>query len=179
MKRLPFVIAIGSFAAWAVLAAGAPPRPNIVFILADDLGPKGLAGYGRREQPTPNLERLAAEGSRFTCGYVAQPICSPSRAAILTGKAPARLHLTTYLPGRPDCPSQKLLHPIIEQQLPLAEKTLAEGLHDAEYATACIGKWHLGAAGFLPTDQGFALYHPGKPVTKPSPPEGGRARDCL
>src|SRR6266700_3346853 len=73
-------------------------------------------------------------------------ICSPSHAAILTGKAPARLHLTTYLPGRPDCPSQKLLHPVIEQQLPLSEKTLAECLQDAGYATACIGKWHLGGA---------------------------------
>src|SRR5256886_3322930 len=174
MKRLPFVIAIGSFAAWAVLAAGAPPRPNIVFILADDLGPNDLACYGRRDNPPPNLDRLAAEGSRFTCAYVAQPICSPSRAAILTGKTPARLHLTTYLPGRPDCPSQKLLHPIIEQQLPLAERTIAECLHDAGYATACIGKWHLGGDGFLPTDQGFDLYYPGNAVTKPSATEGGK-----
>src|SRR2546430_236250 len=174
MKRLPFVIAIGSFAAWAVLAAGAPPRPNIVFILADDLGPNDLACYGRRDNPPPNLDRLAAEGSRFTCAYVAQPICSPSRAAILTGKPPARLHLTTYLPGRPDCPSQKLLHPIIEQQLPLAERTVAECLHDAGYATACIGKWHLGGGGFLPTDQGFDLYYPGNAVMKPSATEGGK-----
>src|SRR5919108_5675121 len=103
-----------------------PDRPNIVFILTDDLGANDLACYGRREHHTPNLDRLAAEGSRFTCAYVAQPICSPSRAAILTGKAPARLHLTTYLPGRPDCPSQPLLHPVIEQQLPLEAKTLAE-----------------------------------------------------
>ncbi|HKI71991.1 MAG TPA: sulfatase [Verrucomicrobiae bacterium] len=174
MKRLPFVSVIGSLAALTIIAAGARPRPNIVFILADDLGPNDLACYGRREHHTPNLDRLAAEGSRFTCAYVAQPICSPSRAAILTGKAPARLHLTTYLPGRPDCPSQKLLHPIIEQQLPLAERTLAECLRDAGYATACIGKWHLGGEGFLPTDQGFDLYHPGNAVTKPSATEGGK-----
>src|SRR6184192_2824292 len=174
MKRLPFVSVIGSLAALTIIAAGAPPRPNIVFILADDLGPNDLACCGRREHHTPNLDRLAAEGSRFTCAYVAQPICSPSRAAILTGKAPARLHLTTYLPGRPDCPSQKLLHPIIEQQLPLAERTLAEQLRDAGYATACIGKWHLGGDGFLPTDQGFDLYHPGNAVTKPSATEGGK-----
>src|SRR5436305_277461 len=148
MKRLPFVSVIGSLAALTIIAAGARPRPNIVFILADDLGPNDLACYGRREHHTPNLDRLAAEGSRFTCAYVAQPICSPSRAAILTGKAPARLHLTTYLPGRPDCPSQKLLHPIIEQQLPLAERTLAECLRDAGYATACIGKWHLAPRAF-------------------------------
>jgi arylsulfatase A len=151
-----------------------PSRPNIVFILADDLGPNDLACYGRREHHTPNLDRLAAKGARFTCAYVAQPICSPSRAAILTGKAPARLHLTTYLPGRPDCPSQKLLHPVIEQQLPLAEKSLAEYLHDAGYATACIGKWHLGGSGFLPNDQGFDLYHSGNAVTKPSSTEGGK-----
>jgi len=174
VTRQLFVIAIWLFAALTIFPAGAAPRPNIVFILADDLGPNDLACYGRREHHAPNLDRLAAEGSRFTCAYVAQPICSPSRAAILTGKAPARLHLTTYLPGRPDCSSQKLLHPIIEQQLPLAEKTLAECLHDAEYATACIGKWHLGAAGFLPTDQGFDLYHPGNAVTKPSATEGGK-----
>ena len=159
---------------WAADGANTPSRPNIVFILADDLGPNDLACYGRREHHTPNLDRLASEGSRFTCAYVAQPICSPSRAAILTGKAPARLHLTTYLPGRPDCPSQTLLHPVIEQQLPLAEKSLAECLHDAGYATACIGKWHLGGAGFLPNDQGFDLYHPGNAVTKPSSTEGGK-----
>ena len=92
---------------------------------------------------------------RFTSAYVAQPICSPTRAALMTGKAPARLHLTTFLPGRADAPSQKLLHPKIRQQLPLEEKTLAEQLKAAGYATACIGKWHLGGAGFGPSDQGF------------------------
>src|SRR5207244_1766640 len=66
------------------------------------------------------------------------------------------------------------LHPVIEQQLPLAEKTLAECLRDAGYATACIGKWHLGGPGFLPTDQGFDFYHPGNAVTKASPTEGGK-----
>ena len=174
MNKLRLVFAIWACSALTARAAATPPQPNIVFILADDLGPNDLACYGRREHHTPNLDRLAGEGSRFTCAYVAQPICSPSRAAILTGKAPARLHLTTYLPRRPDCPSQKLLHPVIEQQLPLSEKTLAECLQDAGYATACIGKWHLGGAGFLPTDQGFDFYHPGNAVTKPSSTEGGK-----
>ena len=105
MKKLFLVCASCAFTALTALAAVTPSRPNIVFILADDLGPNDLACYGRREHHTPNLDRLALEGSRFTCAYVAQPICSPSRAAILTGKAPARLHLTTYLPGRPDCPA--------------------------------------------------------------------------
>ena len=87
---------------------------------------------------------------RFTGAYCAQPICSPSRAALLTGKHPARLHLTNFLPGRPDATSQKVLQPIIEGQLPLEEITLAEVLHDAGYVSACIGKWHLGGAGFGP-----------------------------
>src|ERR1043166_2156909 len=157
-----------------VAAAAETSRPNIVFILADDLGINDLACYGRTEHHTPNLDRLATQGTRFTASYCAQPICSPSCAAILTGRAPARLHLTTYLPGRPDCPSQKLLHPNIRQHLPLEETTLAETLKKEGYATACIGKWHLGGKGFLPTDQGFDLYHAGEAVTKPSETEGGK-----
>jgi arylsulfatase A len=149
-------------------------KPNIVFILADDLGINDLACYGRTEHHTPNLDQLAREGMRFTAPYCAQPICSPSRAAILTGKTPARLHLTTYLPGRADAPSQKLLHPKIRQELPLEEVTLAEALKAHGYATACIGKWHLGGKGFLPIDQGFDFYHPGQPNTKPSEAEGGK-----
>ena len=76
--------------------------PNIIFILADDLGVNDLAVYGRKEHRTPNLDRLGTEGMRFTTAYVASPICSPSRAALMTGRAPARLQLTTYIPGRPD-----------------------------------------------------------------------------
>ena len=154
--------------------AAEPVKLNIIFILADDLGINDLGCYGRKEHNTPNLDQLAREGARFTASYCAQPICSPSRAAILTGKAPARLHLTTYLPGRPDCPSQRLLHPRISQELPLEEVTLAEALRKEGYATACIGKWHLGGNGFLPTDQGFDFYHPGQPNTKPSPTEGSK-----
>ena len=169
-----FVLVLTLFLAPLVHSAELSARPNIVFILADDLGWNDLGCYGRSEHRTPNLDRLAREGLRFTCAYVAQPICSPSRAAILTGKAPARLHLTTYLPGRPDCISQKLLHPVINQHLLLEEKTIPEYLRDAGYATACIGKWHLGGQGFLPIDQGFDYYHAGNAVTKPSVTEGGR-----
>ena len=150
------------------------PLPNIVFILADDLGVNDLAVYGRTEHRTPNLDRLAAEGLRFTTAYVASPICSPSRAAIMTGRAPARLHLTTFIPGRPDTPAQPLLHPPMRQQLPLEEQTLAERLRTAGYATAMIGKWHLGETGFAPRDQGFDVYHPGEATTKPSDVEGGK-----
>lgn len=174
--ELPWRFLIGVVLGLAGLngMAATDSRPNIVFILADDLGINDLACYGRTEHRTPNLDRLSAQGTRFTSAYCAQSICSPSRAAIMTGKAPARLHLTTYLPGRPDCVSQKLLHPVIRQQLPLEEKTLAEHLKAAGYATACIGKWHLGGKGFEPTAQGFDVYRPGKVVTKPSETEGSK-----
>jgi arylsulfatase A-like enzyme len=148
--------------------------PNIIFILADDLGVNDLGVYGRRDHHTPNLDRLAAEGLRFTAAYVASPICSPSRAAIMTARAPARLHLTTFLPGRADAASQKLLHPPIRQQLPLEEATIAERLRSAGYATAAIGKWHLGEAGYGPREQGFDVYHAGQATTKPSDTEGGK-----
>src|SRR5262245_11180735 len=148
--------------------------PNILFILCDDLGINDLHCYGRKDHHTPNLDRLAAQGLRFTSAYCAQPICSPSRAAILTGKAPARLHLTTFLPGRADTPAQKLLHPKINMQLPLEHQTLAELLKEAGYATACIGKWHLGGKGFTPKEQGFDVVHPGKANTEPSESEGGK-----
>ena len=150
------------------------PRPNIVFILADDLGIADLGVYGRRDHRTPTLDRLAVEGLRFTTAYVASPICSPSRAAIMTGRAPARLHLTTYLPGRPDAASQRLLHPPMIQHLPLDETTLAERLRAAGYATAAIGKWHLGGTGFGPREQGFDVYHAGQANTKPTDTEGGK-----
>src|SRR4051812_28564100 len=94
-----------------LLLLAAPP--NVVLLHADDLGINDLRCYGRKDHVTPNLDRLAAQGLRFTCAYCAQPICSPSRAALLTGKPPARLHLTTYLPGRIDTPAQKVLHPKI------------------------------------------------------------------
>src|SRR5438067_11776760 len=95
----------------SAFAAGDPKRPNMVFILADDLGINDLSCYGRKDQPTPNLDRLAKQGIRFTNAYTAASVCSPTRASIVTGKAPARLHLTTFLPRRTDTPAQMLLHP--------------------------------------------------------------------
>lgn len=158
---------------WTAEAAE-PPRPNIVFILCDDLGVNDLSCYGRKDQATPHLDRLAQQGLRFTTAYAAQSVCSPTRAALMTGKTPARLHITTFLPGRPDTNAQLLLHPAIDMQLPLKEKTLAELLKPAGYVSTCIGKWHLGGQGFLPTDQGFDSYFPGHASTKPSADEGGK-----
>ncbi len=154
------------------LAAG--ERPNIVFILADDLGVNDLGCYGRQDHATPRLDALAQQGLRFTSAYCAQPICSASRAAIMTGKPPAQLHLTTFLPGRADAPSQLLLHPDIERQLPLAEVTIAEALREAGYSTACIGKWHLGGKGFSPLEQGFDVYYEGNANTEPTADEGSK-----
>src|SRR5262249_34884564 len=115
------------------------PRPNIILILIDDMGWADLACYGSRFYQTPNIDRLASEGMRFTQGYAACPVCSPTRAALLTGKYPARLHLTDYLPGVPDEPGHRLLRPAFRQELPLEEVTLAELLQNAGYATGVIG----------------------------------------
>lgn len=169
-------------------AAGEPPAsrpPNIVLVFADDLGVADLGCYGRRDHHTANLDRLAAEGMRFTAAYTAQPICSPSRAALMTGKCPARLNLTNYLPGRPDAPSQKLLQPRIEGFLPLEEVTLAELLSQAGYATGLFGKWHLGGAAHGPERQGFAVVEsppantPPTAAADPGREEGGKGEFAI
>lgn len=152
----------------------AADAPNILFILCDDLGVNDLHCYGRADHRTPHLDRLAAQGTRFTSAYVAQPICSPSRAAILTGKTPARLHLTTYLPGRPDRTSQRVLHPEIEMQVGLGEKMLSRYFKEAGYVTAAIGKWHVGGQGFGPREHGFDFAHAGSARTTPSETEGSK-----
>lgn len=156
-------------ASWGTVSAA--EKPNVVFILCDDLGINDLACYGRSEHDTPNLDRLAKEGARCTAAYSPCPVCSPTRAAIMTGKNPARLHLTTFLPGRGDAPSQKLLHPKIVSALPLEEVTLAERFKAAGYATAGFGKWHLGHD---PKQQGFDTFHAGSANTSPSVSEGGK-----
>jgi arylsulfatase A-like enzyme len=135
--------------------ARAAERTNVVVILIDDLGGRDLGCYGSTYYRTPNIDRLAAAGMKFTDAYAACPVCSPTRAALLTGKYPARLNLTDWLPGRPDRPDQKLLRPVINQHLPKGEATLADRLHAAGYATGHVGKWHLGGKEFGPERRGF------------------------
>lgn len=150
-------------------AAIAQSRPNIVLVLIDDYGWADTGCYGSTYHRTPNIDALAARGMRFTDAYAAAPVCSPTRAALMTGQHPARLHLTDWLPGRNDQPAQKLARPTIRQQLPLEATTMAEALQQAGYATAHIGKWHLGGAGFEPEKQGFDLNvagdHTGTPLS--------------
>jgi arylsulfatase A len=161
-------------AANAKEASSKPAQPNIVLIFADDMGISDLHCYGRGEHSTPHLDRLAGQGVRFTCAYTAQPICSPSRAALMTGKSPARLNITTFLPGRADAPSQALLQPRIEGQLPLEEVTIAELLKEAGYTTGLFGKWHLGGPQFGPGKQGFDVVEMPPANTDPKSGAGGK-----
>lgn len=130
---------------------------NFVFILIDDLGWTDLASYGSSFYETPNLDALAASGIRFTNAYATGPICSPTRASLMTGKYPATLKITDWIPGRRQWQWAKLLVPEFNQQLPLEEVTLAEALKPAGYVSASIGKWHIGGEGYYPTEQGFDL----------------------
>lgn len=153
----------------ATRASAAEVPPNVIVILADDLGWADLSCYGSKFHRTPHLDRMAAEGVRFTQAYAACPVCSPTRASLMTGKYPQRFQLTDWLPGRPDQSGAKLNRPKIQQQLPLEAVTVAEILKEAGYITGHIGKWHLGGAGFEPTRQGFDLNiggdHTGTPLS--------------
>jgi len=156
----------------AVMAAVAchTPRdtPNFVFILTDDLGWIDLGYAGSQLYETPYIDRLAADGLVFTNAYAASPVCSPTRASILTGRHPARLDITDWIPGD-DPQDRRLLGPVDLNQLPLHEVTIAELLRGAGYTSGFIGKWHLGGEGFHPEQQGFDLniggHHAGQPAS--------------
>lgn len=142
------------------LAVAGERSPNIVFFLVDDLGWRDLGCYGSRFYETPHINAFAAEGVRFTQAYAACHVCSPTRASILTGKYPATLGLTDWLPGRKDFPFQRLKNFKTRQSLPLEETTLAEAFKEQGYATAHIGKWHLGEEPSGPLAHGFDFQIP-------------------
>jgi len=149
MIRIALVfLSVFSFVATPVLAAS---TPNVVVIFADDLGYGDLACYGHPTIKTPNLDRMAAEGLRFTQFYSAAVVCTPSRAALMTGRHAIRSGLSEENP--------RVLYPDSIGGLPESEVTIAELLKTKGYDTACVGKWHLGHhPQFLPTNQGFDRY---------------------
>ncbi|MFW6310164.1 MAG: sulfatase [Prolixibacteraceae bacterium] len=141
--------------------------PNFVFILIDDLGWADIkCNYPATFYDTPNIGKLAQNGVRFTHAYAANPVCSPTRAALITGKHPNRIGITDWIPGV-DPQDKPLLGPDDLHQLPLGEITIAEKLKEKGYNTCFIGKWHLGGEGFLPENQGFDIniggHHRGSP----------------
>ena len=139
---------------------------NVVWFIIDDLGWRDLGVTGSRFYDTPNVDRLAAEGTRFSDFYTASPVCSPTRASFMSGKHPARVHITNWIGGEQE---GMLLQADYEHQLPLEEVTVGEAFEAAGYATGYIGKWHLGDGEFLPDAQGFdttvAVNGGGQPTT--------------
>jgi len=158
-SRRTFLYRAGLAAAACPLAqAFAQPAarpPNIVFILIDDLGWADLGCYGNRFHETPNIDRLAQQGVRFTDAYAAAPVCSPTRASIVSGQYPARVGVTDFIAGH-NRPWAKLINVRNRQQyLPLESLTVAEALQQGGYATGMFGKWHLGGREHFPEKQGF------------------------
>ena len=170
----PFLgLLLGALLALAPASAQETP-PNFVILFADDLGINDLGCFGRKDQNTPNLDKLAAEGARFTQAYAAASVCSPSRAALMTGQSPARLKLTTFLTGRSDRASHRVLAAPINLHLPNGVQTIAQLLKPKGYVSAAVGKWHLGGKGHQPTDHGFDESFTGKVNPGAESPQGGK-----
>ena len=171
-KIFLLVISLFTVAATANESLRAADRPpNLVVILIDDLGWRDLGCYGSTFYETPHIDRLADEGMRFTAAYSAAPVCSPTRASLMTGKSPARLgfsgHITAVRKYRHPADSL-ILPPRDHMRLQLEEVTIAEALKPAGYVSASIGKWHLGPEHYWPRDQGFDVNVAG--WTNGSPP---------
>lgn len=155
MPRLIRLLGIIALAATAIHTASAKP-PNIIIFLADDLGWTGLRSFGSDFYDTPNLDRLAAEGMKFTDAYAACTVCSPTRASLMTGMYPARLHLTSFIPGQ-NRPFAKMNIPDWTKGLKADYTTLPEALRNGGYRTIHVGKWHLNFPDepIDPTQHGF------------------------
>lgn len=173
MPRLFLGLFLGALLALVPAAAQETP-PNFVILFADDLGINDLGCFGRKDQNTPNLDKLASEGARFTQAYAAASVCSPSRAALMTGQSPARLKITTFLTGRSDRASHRVLGASLNYNLPNGVQTIAQLLKPKGYASAAVGKWHLGGKGHQPTDHGFDEYFPGRANPGAESPQGGK-----
>ena len=167
MKRVLFLL--GMLFVFLQQGISAEPKTNVVFFLIDDLGWRDLGCYGSEYYQTPNIDRLAKEGVRFTDAYSACTVCSPTRAAIMTGKYPARLLLTQWLPsGRWSRTGHKMKEGRYVSNLPLEEVTIAEVLRGHGYKTAFMGKWHLGTETYYyPEHQGFDVNVAGRDYGAP------------
>jgi arylsulfatase A len=129
---------------------------NFVIILVDDMGWTGLSSYGSDLHKTPNIDQLARDGMKFTNAYASASVCTPTRAALMTGKYPARLNMTIWHEASANPPTNRpLIPPVVEGNLPHDEVTIAEVLQEAGYRTGHVGKWHLGEASHYPETQGF------------------------
>lgn len=135
-------------------------KPNVIFFLVDDLGWTDLGCYGSSFYETPNIDKFAGENVRFTSAYAACHVSSPTRASILTGKYPATINMTDWLPGRKDFPFQRFANVKVNQHLPYEETTIVEALKANGYSTAIFGKWHLGEDPSSPMTHGFDVHVP-------------------
>ncbi len=155
---LPCLISVPAVLSTNIQSTAKSSRPNILFIIADDLGWSDLGSYGADLHETPHLDELANQNIRFTHAYSAAPVCSPTRAAFMTGLHPARLGITIWSEAarKPDT-SKKLIPGDSLDHLPLKYQTIAEKLLTIGYRTATIGKWHLGDADHAPETQGFEI----------------------
>src|SRR5438105_2481273 len=164
LRLLVFAAALITCFAGQATAADRPP--NVILVLIDDMGWTDLGCYGSTFYETPNIDRLAASGMRLTNGYSACTVCSPTRAAGMTGKSPARLHITDWIAGS-ERPFAKLKIPDWQQYLSHEETTIAEAFKANGYATCHIGKWHLGGEQYGPTTHGFDINIAGTHVGSP------------
>jgi arylsulfatase A len=160
LRPLSFAIVCFLVFSHSATAPAAVRKPNIVFFLVDDLGWSDVGYQGSSLYHTPNIDSFAKRGVRFSRAYAACPVCSPTRASILTGEYPARLHLTDWLPGRKEFPFQKLKNVESVQHLPYNQATLPAVLKQNGYQTAIFGKWHLGEEPDSTARQGFDLHIP-------------------